>query len=144
MVSIFDKFAKKYFEEALRDFERAKRALSFNDYPQAIFYAQQSVEKAVKAMLEARKKVVYNHGPELISLLIDVFREEWSSELDIVVEALEYLTEYYTRSRYPFLLRGEVISPSDIINADIAKKGLMLAEKALDVVDNVLKRKGVI
>ncbi|MEM4369431.1 MAG: HEPN domain-containing protein [Desulfurococcaceae archaeon] len=46
-MSIFEKFARKYFEEALRDLERARRALQFNDYPQAVFYAQQCVVKCI-------------------------------------------------------------------------------------------------
>ena len=68
---MFEKFAKKFFEEAIRDLERARRALRFEDYPQSAFYAQQCVEKCVKAMLEARKRAVYNHGLELIAIFTD-------------------------------------------------------------------------
>jgi len=49
-VSIYDKFAEKYYQEAKRELERALRALRFLDYPQAVFYAQQCVEKCVKAL----------------------------------------------------------------------------------------------
>jgi len=108
-VNIFEKFARKYFEEAAKDLERAERALKFNDYPQTIFYAQQCVEKAVKAMLELRRRVVYNYGPELIGIFVEVFESEWVGEFNVVVNALEYLTEYYTRSKYPFLMLGEVL-----------------------------------
>lgn len=143
-MSIFVKFAKKYFEEASKDLERAKRATNLGDYPQAVFYAQQCVEKSVKALLEARRRVVYNHGPELVAHLLEAYRDEWSEELEQVVAALEYLSEYYTRARYPFLLRGEVISPGELIDASIASKGVELAEKALRIVGNVLRRLGVI
>ena len=40
MVSVFDKFARKYFEEAVKDLARARRALSFGDYPSSVFYSQ--------------------------------------------------------------------------------------------------------
>ncbi|MEM4870000.1 MAG: HEPN domain-containing protein, partial [Desulfurococcaceae archaeon] len=63
-MSIFEKFARKYFEEALRDLERARRALQFNDYLQAVSCARRCVEKCVKALLEVKKRVVYNQGPE--------------------------------------------------------------------------------
>ena len=32
-MSIFIKFAKKYFEESLKDLERSEKALNSNDYP---------------------------------------------------------------------------------------------------------------
>lgn len=143
-MTIFEKFARKYFEESIKDIERAKRAFEYGDYPQAIFFAQQSVEKGVKAMLEVKKRVVYNHGPELIGIFVDVFEDEWVQEFNHIVESLEYLTEYYTRSRYPFLLRGEVIGPEDIVSKEIAEKGLSLAEKTVEVVRNFLRRKNII
>jgi len=75
-MSIFVKFARKYFEEASKDLERAKRAMNLGDYPQTVFYAQQHVEKSVKALLEARRRVVYNHGPELVTHFIEANRDE--------------------------------------------------------------------
>lgn len=72
----FEKFARKYFEESLKDLERARRAFRVEDYPQAVFYAQQSVEKGVKAMLEVRRRVVYNHEPGLIGIFAEVFESE--------------------------------------------------------------------
>lgn len=141
---MFEKFARKYFEESLKDLERAKRAFRDRDYPQAIFYAQQSVEKGVKAMLESKRHVVYNHGPELIGIFVDVFENEWGQEFDPILEALEYLTEYYTRSRYPILLRGEVLGPEDLITREIAERGLSLAKKAVEVVGDYLKRRNII
>ena len=143
-VSVFDKFAMKYFYEALKDLERARRAMDANDYPQAIFYAQQCVEKCVKSMLEIKRRVVYNHGPELISIFYEAFEKEWEEGFNIVVEALEYLIEYYTRSRYPFLFRGDVYSPEEIITRDIAEKGFRLAEEVAEVVRSYLKRRNVI
>ncbi|OYT55459.1 MAG: DNA-binding protein [Desulfurococcales archaeon ex4484_217_2] len=143
-MSLFVKFARKYFEESEKDLERAIRALNLDDYPQAIFYAQQSVEKGVKAMLEVRRKVVYNHGPELIGIFSETFSNEWRKEYDIIVEALEYLTEYYTRARYPFLLKGEVYGPSDIVSREIAEKGVKLARKALEVIRDFLRRNSII
>ena len=141
---MFIKFARKYFEESEKDLERAVRALNLDDYPQAVFYAQQSVEKGVKAMLEVRRKVVYNHGPELIGIFSEAFSNEWRRKYDVIVEALEYLTEYYTRARYPFLLKGEVYGPSDIVSKEIAEKGVKLARKAIEVVRDFLRRNSVI
>ncbi|MEM2692743.1 MAG: HEPN domain-containing protein, partial [Nitrososphaerota archaeon] len=68
---------------------------------------------------------------------------EWQQEFNHIMESLEYLTEYYTRARYPFLMRGEVLSPDEIITKEVAEKGIALAEKAIGVVRNYLSRKGV-
>ena len=50
-VSIFKDFAKKYFLEAEIDLQRAKQSLKNKDYPMAIFFFQQCVEKSVNALL---------------------------------------------------------------------------------------------
>jgi HEPN domain-containing protein len=143
-MSLFEKFARKYFEEAALDLARARRAFEAGDYPQAVFYAQQCVEKGAKAMLEAKRRVVLNHGPELISAFVEAFESEWSPKLDDVVGALEYLMEYYTRARYPFVLRGEVVSPSEIVTREVAERGLYLAERALKAVGEYLRRRGIV
>ena len=101
---IFVRFARKYFEEAKNDLERARRALGYNDYPQAVFYAQQALEKSVKAMLEVKHRIVHNHEPELIAVFYDIFGNEWKEEYNDIVRALEFLQEYYTRARYPLPL----------------------------------------
>jgi HEPN domain-containing protein len=143
-MSIFIKFAKKYFEESLKDLERAERALSINDYPQAIFYTQQCIEKGVKAMLEVKKRIVYNHGPELVTIFSEVFENEWNDDFLKIVDALEYLSEYYTRARYPMLLKGEVLGPADIVSKDIASKGIEKAKEAIEVIKNFLRRNSII
>ena len=143
-MSLFIKFARKYFEESVKDLERAIRAFNLSDYPQSVFYAQQSVEKGVKAMLEVKRKVVYNHGPELIGIFSEVFSREWIDDYAVIIESLEFLTEYYTRARYPFLFKGVVYSPNDIISKEIAEKGIKLAKKVVEVVRNYLRRNNII
>lgn len=95
-------------------------------------------------MLEIKKKVVYNHGPELISIFSEVFEKEWKNEFSIILDALEYLSEYYTRARYPMLLKGNIYGPADIVSKDIAINGVEHAKKALKVIEDFLKRNNVI
>lgn len=70
---------------------------------------------------------VYDHGPELVGIFVETFEKECLEDYRFIVEALEYLTEYYTRARYPFVIRGEVLGPGDIIDKEIASKGIELA-----------------
>jgi len=143
-LGFFEEFARKYFIEAKKDYERALRAFNEGDYPESVFHAQQCVEKAVKAMIESEREYIYNHGPALASLFIRVFRERWRSEYEEVVNILGWFTEYYTRTRYPFLLYGRVVSPTEYISEDIARESLRRAEKVLEIAEKHLREKGVI
>jgi HEPN domain-containing protein len=46
--------------------------------------------------------------------------------------------EYHSRSQYPFLLRGEVLGPEDVVTRDTAEGGLKLAERVVKVVGDYL------
>ncbi len=143
-MGFFEEFARKYFIEAKKDYERAMRAYREHDYPEAVFHAQQCVEKAVKALIESRREYVYNHGPALITLLTRVFSNEWNDELEYIANALGWFTEYYTRTRYPFLLRGKVVSPGEYIDENTCKEALDKASRVLNIVEKYLRAKGII
>ncbi|MDK2371798.1 MAG: HEPN domain-containing protein [Candidatus Korarchaeota archaeon] len=140
----YEKFARKYFEEAEKDLKRALRSIEFEDYSESVFHLQQCVEKAVKAMIEAKKKYVYNHGPMLGTAFSEAFSDEWRDEFDRVLDIIGWFTEYYTRSRYPFLLRGEVVSPDEFIDREVAEEALKRAREVLDVARRYLAKKGII
>jgi len=143
-MTFYEEFARKYFLEARKDLERARRALIEGDYPEVVFHAQQCVEKAVKAMLEAKREYVYNHGPRLASIFVRVFENEWDSEFDEVVNVIGWFSEYYTRSRYPFMLKGKIVSPSEFIDEDIASESIEKALKVLGIAEKYLRKRGII
>ena len=141
---IYEEFAKKFFELAKRDYERAKKMFESKDYPACVFFCQQSTEKAVKSMLEIRKKIVFNHGPFLISIFEEAFKDEWSDKYKIIIEALDFLQSFYTMSRYPKLVGNKVLDPYEIIDENIAKKALEYSEKVLKIAEEYLKKNEVI
>ncbi len=143
-MGFYEEFARRFYREALKDLERARKALREGDYPEAVFHAQQCVEKAVKAMVEARREYVCNHGPRLASLFIRVFESEWRDEFEDVVDIIGWFTEYYTRSRYPFLLRGRVVSPEEFIDLGTAREAIEKAEKVVRIAKKYLVEKGVL
>ncbi len=143
-MGIYEEFSRKYFLEARKDLKRAERAFEEGDYPESVFHSQQCVEKAVKALIEAKREYVFNHGPFLSSLFIRVYRDEWMDYFDYVVDCLEWFIEYYTRSRYPFLLRSRVYSPEEFITRELAEEALTRARRVLDIAGRVLRRKGII
>ncbi len=141
---MFEEFSRKYFSEALKDLKRAEKALTERDYPEAVFHAQQCVEKAIKSMIEAKREYVCNHGPRLISEFIRVFEREWQNEFSELVDSASWLAEYYTRSRYPFVLRGRVISPDEFIDENIAREAIEKARRVVSIVEKYLRQRGII
>ncbi|MEN2974603.1 MAG: HEPN domain-containing protein [Candidatus Caldarchaeales archaeon] len=142
-MSLFKEFAKSYLKEALRDLKRAERMFEAEDYAGSIFFSQQCVEKAVKAMLEVKGEYVYNHGPKLTSFFLKTFQEDWRIEFDKILEALEKLQEYYTRSRYPFIINEKVVEPSQYVTREKAEKAIKLAEEAFRESRRYLEDEGV-
>uniref|UniRef100_A0A7C5YTL1 HEPN domain-containing protein n=1 Tax=Ignisphaera aggregans TaxID=334771 RepID=A0A7C5YTL1_9CREN len=66
-----------------------------------------------------------------LSISPEVFEKEFIEEFNIIVEALEFLTEYYTKSRLPRVLQRKNLQLDELMMPDIANKGLLLAEKFL-------------
>ena len=144
-MQVFIEFARKFFEIAKRDLERARRALQEGDYPEAVFHAQQCVEKCCKALLELKGVYTYDHGPQIINLLVNLYSSELQEDkLRLLLEALSFLYGYYTFSRYPKLVGHRVVSPLEEIGRDIAEKALDLAQRVLTVCEDILRQKGVI
>jgi HEPN domain-containing protein len=142
-MSLFRDFARSYLREAWRDLKRAEDMLKLEDYPASIFFSQQCVEKAVKAMLEARGEYVYNHGPRLTGYFLKAFQDRWRGEFTKIVEALEKLHEYYTRSRYPFIIDEKVVEPAQYITREKAEKAVKLAEEAFIEAKRFLEDEGI-
>lgn len=44
-MSVFKKFAREYFDEAVKDLRRAERAFELSDYPQSIFILNNALRK---------------------------------------------------------------------------------------------------
>ena len=142
-MSLFREFARSYLREAWRDLKRAEDMLKLYDYPASIFFSQQCVEKAVKAMLEAKAEYVYNCGPRLTGYFLKAFQDRWREEFTKIVEALEKLHEYYTRSRYPFIIDEKVVEPAQYVTRDKAERAVKLAEEAFVEARRFLEDEGV-
>ena len=134
MPSIFQEFIRKYFKEARKDFDRMKRAIQFQDRPQAIFYAQQCVEKCVKAILEIFGEYFRNHGLILATRLRQ-YIDRLGNEVEFVVKVLENLQEYYTRFLYSTLFRGHVYSPDEVIDENLVNEFVNKVEKVLKITE---------
>ncbi|MDJ0268990.1 MAG: hypothetical protein NXY59_00270 [Aigarchaeota archaeon] len=53
------------------------------------------------------------------------------------------MQEYYTRSRYPFILNEDVVSPSEYVNAEKSSNAIEMAGKVVEAVLTYLRRNGI-
>ena len=95
-------------------------------------------------MIEVEREYVYNHGPRLASIFARVFEDKWCDEYDEVIDILGWFTEYYTRSRYPFMLKGRVTSPGEFIDENTAREGLEKALRVLNIAGKNLRERGIL
>jgi HEPN domain-containing protein len=137
-VEKFRDFAIKYLKIAEKDFERAKRNLDFDDYEATIFYAQQCVEKSVKSILEIHGIFTKEHEISTQFAFLakkEKFDENCSRK---ILTALEFFTLDWSRTRYPFIFKGEVTSPEEYYVEEKAEQALEIAEEILNLVKGYL------
>ncbi|WP_054853312.1 HEPN domain-containing protein [Vulcanisaeta distributa] len=89
---------QKWLAQALRDLRTAENSLNSGDYYACAFWSQQAVEKALKALLISRGKVVKGH--DLVELGY-IIRDELRIDVSRIMDHLRELTTHYTTSRYP-------------------------------------------
>ena len=89
---------KKWWEQAKDDLEKARILFDSKKYDGTVFYCQQTVEKAIKALLLKEKcKIIKIH--DLVKL---------SREINLPENLIEYckeITQSYIYSRYPDIER---------------------------------------
>ncbi len=143
-MGFYEEFAYKFFKEAEKDIERAIKSYNDGDYPDSVFHSQQCVEKAVKAMIESKREYVYNHGPALASIFVKVFQDEWEESFDKLVDIIGWFTEYYTRSRYPFLLKGRIVTPHEFIDRGTCLEAIDKAKEVLSIAEKYLRKRNIL
>ncbi|GAB6945712.1 HEPN domain-containing protein [Vulcanisaeta sp. JCM 14467] len=117
---------QKWFAQALRDLRTAENSLNSGDYYACAFWSQQAVEKALKALLISRGKVVRGH--DLVELGY-IIRDELHMDVSQIMDNLRELTTHYTTARYPDAANGV---PYEIYTEGMARR---ILEKAREVME---------
>lgn len=114
-----------WLEEAELDFEKCKIDIQYKFYNWACFTAQQSAEKAVKALCMKLGFETWGHS---VTNMLKIIKEK----IEIPSEIIEYaqlLDAFYIPTRYP---NGfSMGKPSDYYNEKIAKEALNACEKII-------------
>jgi len=137
----FREYAKAFLNIAKKDNIRAKRALQLKDYPECFFYSQQSVEKSVKAMLEV--KLIYKKEHDIIADASNNL-QDLGNELDVVLNALDYLSGAWNMSRYPFFNGNNITTPEEFVTEEMCRQGINYSDEGISIAENYLRKHGVI
>jgi HEPN domain-containing protein len=115
--------AERWLATAEEDMEAAKVLASAGKYAQACFFAQQSGEKAVKALWYLVDADPWGHS---VQKLVSAFpRASDIPELEAWIEWGALLDKFYIPTRYPNGLPD--LTPGQVYRADDAARGLAAA-----------------
>ena len=121
-----DRVYENWFAQACSDLEDAKYLMKGRKYNSACFFAQQAVEKALKAfLLFAGADQVWGHS--VYELCND--SRDFDEDFAQICEEVALLDKYYIPTRYPDALPGGI--PSLVYGFQDASAAISIAEKAL-------------
>lgn len=122
-----NEMAKRWLAFAREDLQVAEAVMDEEIYNQVCFHSQQSVEKALKGVLESRGiKPPRTHS---ITDLLSLFPADWPADIR---DELVGLDDFYIPTRYPDALPGSF--PYGLPGVDEAQETLVLAQALLQQV----------
>jgi len=125
--------AEEWWREALKDLEVAEKLLRYGHYNHVAFLSHQAVEKALKALIIEKLRVL----PPKIHNLLELGRVLSEEGIDIseIVDDLKDLNPHYLTSRYPDAANG---MPSEVYSERIARQCLLMARKVVSWIERLL------
>lgn len=123
--------SKRWLRFAEEDLQMAQLAASQKIYNQVCFHAQQSVEKALKALLVAQGQLPpRTHRLGDLLTLLDI--EPFASNLEI-----QLMDRFYIPTRYPDALPGAL--PEGLPGKKDADEAYTTARETLSVIKNLIE-----
>ena len=125
-----------WLKAAREDLEDAEDALSRGRWFRAAFFAQQAVEKALKALFF----IVRREEPPRMHTVTELYmllREEGFALPQQLENQLYVLNKYYTVTRYPDAANG---LPSESVDEVEARRAVNIAQEVVDKCDQRLRQ----
>lgn len=125
MASMRKKHVEVWLERVNYDLDTAEAMHKTGRYIYVLFMAQQSIEKAVKAVIEAEGKIIpFEHNlRRLLNITgsIKGFPEDWWPKID-------FLSQYYLNARY----KEDISVLQQKITAEVAREFLDFAREVIN------------
>ncbi|KUO94099.1 MAG: DNA-binding protein [Vulcanisaeta sp. CIS_19] len=125
--------AEHWFKEALNELELAKRLLELDYLNYTCFHSHQAVEKALKALIIQRLRVIPPKTHNLIELAERL--REGGLPTNEVMDDLKDLNPHYLVSRYPDAANGV---PSEVYSRRAAENCVIMATRVIEWIRRLL------
>lgn len=128
--------AIRWLKQAEQDLSTAKNTLEAGNYEWACFQAQQSAEKALKAVLYAKgfRKILTHSVFELVKKINDL-----EGGFEQLKKAAKVLDSVYISARYPNGIAGG-LTPAEYYEREDAEECVNYAESILKEVRKLIKK----
>ena len=135
------KVATAYLIESRSDRTAVSALIKSKQYNLAIYHAQQSVEKILKACLAAEGKIgIYKH--EIFSFFKEAIGDRFKEdEMKILTENIPELEEEWSATRYPGWENAQIWIPSEEYTVADAKDMKRRMEASSRILRKFLKEK---
>jgi len=135
------KVATAYLIESRSDRAAVSALIKSKQYNLAIYHAQQSVEKILKACLAAEGKIgIYKH--EIFSFFKEAIGDRFKEdEMKILTENIPELEEEWSATRYPGWENAQIWVPSEEYTVADAKDMKRRMEASSRILRKFLKEK---
>jgi len=135
------KVATAYLIESRSDRAAVSALIKSKQYNLAIYHAQQSVEKILKACLAAEGKIgIYKH--EIFSFFKEAIGDRFKEdEMKILTENIPELEEEWSATRYPGWENAQIWIPSEEYTVADAKDMKRRMEASSRILRKFLKEK---
>lgn len=116
-----------WLERVNYDIETAEAMYKTGRYLYVVFMAQQAIEKAVKAIIEAEGKIVpFEHN--LRRLLNIALTENLKDFSDVWWTKIDFLSQYYLNARY----KEDILELQEKITSEAAEEFLYFAKEVTE------------
>ena len=123
-----------WLKQAKRDIQKANLDIEYSYYEWACFTAQQSAEKAVKALYQSLNMSVRGHS--IVKMLYGL--KDIANVQEDIIHASRILDRYYIEARYPNGFPAG--SPLDYFDEKIAKEAYDAADKIFRFCEDSISR----
>lgn len=121
------KHVEAWLERVNYDIETAEAMHKTGRYIYVVFMAQQAVEKAIKALIEAEGKLIpFEHN--LRRLLNIALTETLKDFPDVWWTKIDFLSQYYLNARY----KEDILELQEKITSEVAKEFLWFAKEVTE------------
>lgn len=122
----------------MRDLKASKDSHGTRNFEWAVFQAQQSAEKALKALLHAHGRGAWGHS---VLELLEILRELHGSEIDSFLPKARELDRHYIPSRYPNAFESGY--PGQYYDEEVSSRAIGYAEEIVGWVRKKLEEIGL-